>query len=197
MRSGPSPVYTPVPRSMAVRRYAFEYLALVRIKVESSYMGFNDQLNSSLIRSAVLRKPAWLEGEWNPSAANNQRLLPVAALMKVSAYLGTDARISAASADELELALAERYADAYMLQAAPAELRKIAVFRCAAVIDEDGDPSWEHRMVTNGDLGMDFDKFQVPLRKKDDLTIFLQGAARVDVLRKLELIESSSEYCLW
>ena len=110
-------------------------------------------------------------------------------MTKVIAYFDLTARTRAGTSAKLEAALEQRYAKAYeMLRGAPDLLSRLAVFRVAVVIDEDGQPSWGYRIVSEGDLPPSLEEFTVPPGRMDELAVFLQAAVTLDLLRKIELI---------
>ena len=79
-------LYTPQPGPYMETKRVFEYIALIRLKVETSYIGFNPLADSNLIQTSVMNKPTCLKRDW-PPAANSERALPIAAISKLKEYL--------------------------------------------------------------------------------------------------------------
>jgi len=182
-------VYTPAPRESVLRRTAFEYIALVRVQVESSFIHINPALDRFLSEAAILKPARWIRNiPWPPTTAAPERRLVLAAMTKVMAYFDLTARTRAGTSAKLGAALEQRYAKAYEMLRGPDLLSRLAVFRAAAVIDEDGQPSWGYRIVSEGELPPGLEEFTVAPGRMDELAVFLQAAMTLDLLRKTELI---------
>ena len=185
-------LYTPRPSSDISHLTVFEYIAFVRIQVESSYMGFNRDVDPTIERSAILAKPVWLKGDWNPGPVNSTRDLSFVALRKLSAYLNLHVKSTAESSAEFAQQLATRYPDAYAIQSGTVlNQQRLAVVRIETGITENSGDYWGYRIVSNGDPAIDLNKYVSTPGRMDQFQIFLQAAARLDILKKLELLRQS------
>lgn len=157
----------------------------------------------------MLFRSQWLRVSWPPAQPPDpNRYLLLAALVKLTDYLD---RMAAASekqlsklgfhrtsiahsetSGELQNNIEKRYHEVYDLLCTRGQtLTDFAVFRTTSAIDDKGGCWWEYQMISDGDLPP-LDAFPDPSlgpHRADDISVFLQAAARVDIRRKLEALK--------